>query len=83
MSSPAPIPVTTITDKLNNALTSFASVLREIQFKHHTGQLIKRRKMLQRREYLNQAKAQHHRRKLHKIESRKAALREFFSSPAE
>jgi hypothetical protein len=75
-----PPAVTTITDKLNNTLTTFASMIREIQFKHHNGQLIKRRKMLQRREYINQAKAQHHRRKLLKIESRKAALRELFGS---
>jgi hypothetical protein len=69
-----------ITDKLNNTLTMMSAMLREMQFRQHNGQLMKRRRMLQRRSVVNQAKAQHQRKKFLKAESRKAALRELFTS---
>jgi hypothetical protein len=72
-----------LTDKLNNTLTTMSAMMREMQFKHHNGQLLKRRRMLQRRTMVNQAKAQHQRKRYLKAESRKAALRELFSNNSE
>lgn len=73
----------TIIDKFNNTLTTITALVNEIKFKHHNGQLMKRRKMLQKRCIINQAKAHHQRKKFQKIESRKAAIREFFNNSSE
>mmetsp|Transcript_1546 Transcript_1546/g.1552 ORF Transcript_1546/g.1552 Transcript_1546/m.1552 type:complete len:105 (+) Transcript_1546:89-403(+) len=67
------------TDKLNNNIMSINMFIRELKFQHHNGQLMKRRRMLQKRQAVNHAKAIHQRKKHIQIESQKAAIKEYFS----
>lgn len=66
------------TDKLNNTLMRVSSFFRELEYRHHNSQLMKRRRLLQKRQVVNHAKVQHKRRRQREIESQKAAIKEFF-----
>lgn len=69
--------IQTYTDKLNNSILIFSNIIREIKFQHRQGQLIKRRRMLQKRNNINHAKAFHQRKKQIQIETNKNAIKEF------